>query len=37
MHGNTKKETEIETEMIFTITSGGFMIAVKNNFFIDSK
>ena len=35
LHGNTKKETE--TENAFTMTSGGFMTAVRNISFIDSK
>ena len=32
-----RKQTETETENVFTLTSGGFKIAVRNNSFTDSK
>ena len=37
MHGNKKKQSFPETEKIFTMTSEGFMIVVRNNSFIDIK
>ena len=40
MHGNKKKETYTETgtgtKNVFTMTSGGFVIVVRNISFIDS-
>ena len=35
LHGNKKKETD--TEKQFTMTSGGLLIVLRNNSFIDSK
>ena len=35
LYGNTKKEPDTETEKC--MTSGGFVIAVRNNAFIDSR
>jgi hypothetical protein len=32
-----KTETDIETENVFIITSGGFVIEVRNNSLNDSK
>ena len=37
LHGNTKKETDKETEKFFTMTSGGFVIVVGNISFINSN
>ena len=34
---NKQKETDIEIEKVFSETSGGCVIAVRNNYFIDSK
>ena len=35
MHG--KKEADTETEKLITMTSGGFLIVVRYNSFIDSR
>ena len=37
LHENKKKETDTEKEKKNTRTSGGFVIAVRNNYFINCK
>ena len=37
LHGNMQKETDKDIEKVFSETSGGCVIPVRNNFLNDSK